>query len=101
MPGRTRFVPGSLFAEERLGLDLDQPARVEEADDDPRRRGADVAEDLSVRAAGLADQRCVGDVDPCAYDVVRRRTGLGERGQDDLEAAPRLAVRVRGRVAAV
>src|SRR6185295_17526655 len=91
-----------LLREQRVSLDLHDPARIEErADDEHGARRANAAEDLAV---GAADFRCVYGVEQegsRAHDMLRCGARLGERGHDDLEAAPGLAVRVAGRVAAV
>jgi hypothetical protein len=64
---------------DRLGFDLDEPARVEQGGDDPGGRRARVRERLPVRAADLVDVRGVGDVDAGAHDIVERRAGLVQR----------------------
>ena len=53
--------------------------------------------------ARATSSQCSGDGDehPRAHDVLGRRARLVERGDDDLEAAPRLLVRVVGRRRAV
>ena len=66
---------------ERLGLDFDKPARVEQRRDDAGRRGPGDRERVAVRAADLVDVRGARDVDPGAHDVVEARAGLGERAR--------------------
>jgi CubicO group peptidase (beta-lactamase class C family) len=52
-------------------------------------------------AAGLLPVLRTGEIDARTYDVLRRRSRLVERPQDDLEATLRLAVGVGGRIALV
>ena len=77
--------------EDRLGLHLDLPARVEQPrHDDHRARRPDGAEDPAV---GLRNGYLVGSVDEVASrpdDVLRTGARLGQGAQDDLEAARRL-----------
>ena len=44
--------------------------------------------------ADRVDVPGIGEVDPCADDVVETGTGLGERAADDLEAESSLSVGV-------
>src|SRR5450759_4900527 len=82
--------------EDCLRLDLDPPARIEQAgDDDHRARRANLAEDLPVDAP---DRLPVGPVDEiCARsdDVGRTSAELGQGGEDDREAAARLGRGIR------
>jgi CubicO group peptidase (beta-lactamase class C family) len=84
--------------QDRVSLDLDEPARIEEADDNACHRRLRIAERLAVRAAGLRDQLWARDVYARAHDVIERRARFGERLTDDLEAALRLSVCIRRRV---
>ncbi len=83
---------------DRLGLDLDQPARVEQLRHDPGRRGTGGRERLAVGPADGVDVGGVGDVDAGAHDVIERRPGLLEGAGDDRQAGPSLLIGVRGRV---
>src|SRR5579875_3190646 len=76
---------------ERLGFDLDLPARIEQASDHNHGRGrADVTEQLTVHGADRGAVGRVGDEHPGPDDVGKSGTRLGERRGDDLEAPPRL-----------
>ena len=94
--GRLDLASGS--ADLRLGLDLDHPARVDErCDDDHRRRRLGLAEEL---AMGLADgdgELGIGDEHRVRTTSAGRASSSAERRDDDLEAAPRLGARDRGR----
>ena len=91
-----------VISEHGVGLDLDPPARVEEAlDDDPGRGRADLAEDLAVRAPDLVELVRVDHVHPGPDDVLRPGAGPLERGEHDLEAQARLLVDALRRFAAV
>ena len=64
----------------RFDLDLDAPARVEQAGDDDHRRGR--PDRLEVRVVGAADRLPVGRVEQVharAHDVAQRRAELGQR----------------------
>src|SRR4051794_20679340 len=88
------------FRDEGLGLELDLPARVEQAgDDEERARRAHGAEDLAVGAADFLPVVRLGEVGPRADDVLGPRPDVGQGGDDDLEAPLRLLVRVDGRLA--
>ena len=85
--------------DDRLGLDLDEPARVEQLG--RRRRSSPAAPCAKAsRCARPTASMSLGarDVDPRADDVVEARAGLAERALDDLEADARLLVGVVGRV---
>src|SRR5512132_1713387 len=88
--------------QDRVGLHLHEPPRVEEpVHHDHRARRTDVREHLAVRPPDLLPVAGVGQVGPRPHDVLRTGTGLGERGHDDLQHTPRLAERIRGRIAPV
>src|SRR5581483_5949126 len=61
-----------------------------------RRGRPQLAEDLAVRASDRLPVRRVRDEDAGADDVLRSGVELAESGDDDLEAALRLLVRVGG-----
>src|SRR6476661_2821482 len=91
-----------LLREQRVSLDLHDPARIQERrDDEHGARRANVAEDLAVGASAFRGTCGVEQEGSRAHDMLRCGAGLAERGHDDLEAAPGLAVRVAGRIAAV
>src|SRR5436190_226016 len=77
--GRARKRPMSIGAHDRLGLDLDLPAGVEEAgDDDHRGGGADVGEHGVVRAADGVLIVGIHDVHARAHDVLRPGARLAQ-----------------------
>src|SRR5438093_10714186 len=81
----------SAGADDRVGLDLDLPAGVEEpTGNDHRACRPDVAEDLAVDAADDLPVVAGRQERSCPNDVAQGRAGLGECRLDDLEAAPRL-----------
>lgn len=85
-----------------LGLDLHEPAGVQQPARENRRvRRADVSEDFSVGAADALEVLGSHEVDAGTDDVSERRARLFEGGADDLEAAPGLAVGVLGWIGAV
>lgn len=80
-----------------LGLDLDLPARVEQAsDDDHGGRGADVSEDPPVLGADSLGGTQLGKVHPRTDDGGEIGARLDERSLDDLEAPAGLVSRVVG-----
>ena len=92
----------SVPAYDCFGLDLDEPARIEQPAGEKRCvRRADISEDLSVGAADALEIVGPHQVDAGADDVRERGARLLEGGADDLEAAPGLAVGVLGRIGAV
>src|SRR6185436_13881929 len=69
--------------QDRVGLHLDAPPRVEEsAHDDHRARRADVREHLAVRPAGLLPVPSVGQVRPRPDDMLRTGARLSQRRHD-------------------
>ena len=89
-PRRARRV-GAVSGHLSLDLDLDAPARVEQAGDDHHRGGR--PDRLEVRVVGAAHGLPVGRVEQVharAHDVAQRRVELGQRDPRDLERAHRL-----------
>src|SRR6266536_852560 len=80
---------------------FNEPARIEELRDDTSRCGTDGREHLAVRARDAVPVFRGRDVHPRAHDVLGPRACLGERVDDDREAAPSLLVRVVRRRSAV
>src|SRR5262245_40917183 len=93
-----RSIPGSGRPDHGFGLDLHEPARIEQRRHDPGRRRSRRCERLSVRAADLVDEARVADEDSSADHLVEARACLGERPFDDREADTRLLVGRVGRV---
>ena len=74
---RTQFDGTRASGDDRLGFDLDLPARIEEAGDDDHRAGRpDVAEDLPVHLTDDGREVRADEVLPRAHDV----RGLGAAG---------------------
>ena len=75
--------------DQRLGLDLDFPAGIEQpSDNDHRRRRADVGEQPPVFGADSISSSRIGQVHPRPNDGREISACLGERFADDLKAAP-------------
>src|SRR5262245_2244807 len=100
----------SLAGYHGIGLDLDQPVRIDESRDlEHARRRADIAEELAVHAADHFPMRDIDEIDPRADHVLQRGTRIGKRLGDDLDDGARLrgwiadrhwlAARARGRAA--
>src|SRR5688572_25227948 len=69
-----------------VGLDLDQPVRIDEARHLKHGRGrADVAEELAMHAAGRLPMGDVHEIDAGADDVLQGRPGILKRLLDDLQ----------------
>lgn len=99
VPGRLRRVgrrsPNRLV-DRRLGFHLHFPAWIEQAgDDDHRRCRAHLAEDRPVRPTHHLAVGGIGDEHPRADHLLGTRPGLAQRGEDDLQAALHLSLRVR------
>src|SRR5437762_4368083 len=88
-----RSIPGSRHPDHGFGLDLHEPARIEQRRDDARGGRSDVRERLAVRAPDVVDEGGGSDEDPGAHDVVEGRARFGEGALDDPEAHARLLVR--------
>ena len=89
-----------LHGSTRLRLDLDLPARVEQATDhEHRARRPDLGKDLAVRASDFLPVVRLRQVDPGPDDIREARAGFGERVADDLEAELCLLVGALGRLA--
>src|SRR5687768_2556574 len=86
---------------DRLDLDLDLPARIEETGEHGRVRRSHVAEDLGMGTCEPVEVIRVHEVDARAHDVGEARTRLLERRADELEAHVRLVVDVVRRRRAV
>src|SRR5437660_9379703 len=81
--GVTCLSTSEVLLDDRVRLDLDEPARVEERRDDERRCGRSrLAEHLGMRAADLDDVLGPRQVETRPDDVGRRRSDLGQRGGD-------------------
>src|SRR5262245_43923563 len=93
--------PASRSREHGLDLDLDLPARIEEAGEDRRVRRADVAEDLGMRAGKAVEVVGVCQIDTRSHDVLEARACAFERRADELEAHTGLVVDVLRRRRAV
>ena len=91
-PGRgARARRGNRLGDDRVGLELDPPAGVEEGGDGERGRGGTgLAEELGVDRADGLDVGRVDEVDARADDVLRQRPKFRECVDDDLEAPSRL-----------
>jgi len=87
---------------EGLGFNFYEPGGIEEAGhDDSRGGGADLGEDLAVRAGHLAPMLGTGQEHAGTDDVVQGGSGLGQGRADEVQAEPGLGVRaVRGRATA-
>ena len=82
--------------EDRLGLDLHPPARIEQAgNDNHRARRADLAENLPMDATDRLPVFPVDEVRARPDDVGRTPAELGQGGEDDREAPARLGRRIR------
>src|SRR3712207_4471980 len=78
---------GIAASDDRIGFELDEPARVDELLHRQRRvRGADVGEDLPVRPPDFFEVVGTDEVDTRPDDVRERGARLRERGLDDLQA---------------
>src|SRR4051794_27881639 len=78
--------------DDRVRLDLDEPARVEQRGHDCGRGRGGGAENLEVRSPHADDVTGIRDEDARPDHVLRRGVELGERGGDDLQAAAGLSV---------
>src|SRR5262245_3984985 len=95
-PKRWSRTLDSSSGDNRVHLDLEQPARIDErVHGHGRVHGPDVAEDLCVRPRHLVEVGGRRDEDARAHDVLEPCAELLQRGTDDLEAAAGLAVGVR------
>ena len=77
--------------QDRVELDLDLPARVDQTrNDDHRARRADLTEDAAMRVGDLVDVVDRGEEMAGPHDIGDRATEFGERPESDLPATTRL-----------
>jgi len=82
-----------LCGQDRLGLHLHQPCRLEESRHDyQRRRGPDRPEYLTMRACDLSPVIGARQEHPRSYNVPESGSRLCERLADEVKAHPRLLV---------